>query len=93
MYHKTLALEQNSDFVKVLNYAPGAIDTDMTTILSDSTTLDSEINQYFQKQRDEETYITPMATAERLVDLVLDDEYTTGDHVDYWGFEEKEENE
>ncbi len=51
---------------------------------------DSEISQYYQKQRDEETYITPIATADRLVDLVLSDEYTTGDHVDYWDLEEKE---
>ena len=89
MFHKTLALEQDNDLVKVLNYAPGAIETDMTVVLSDSSALDPELSKYYNKSRDESTLIQPSATAERLVNLILDDDYSTGDHVDYWDLEEK----
>ena len=45
MFHKKLGLEQDNDLVKVLNYAPGAIETDMTVVLSDSSALDPELSK------------------------------------------------
>ncbi len=88
MFHKTLGLEhQDSGLLKVLNYAPGVIETDMTAMLSKSQDLDSELSEYYNKVREERTYIKPLATAERLVNLLMEDTYSTGDHIDYWDLE------
>ena len=108
MWHKTLGLEQEdgTPSVKVLNYAPGAIETDMTKILSNSSTLDPELSTYYKsmspngdepesksasesesESESSNTLIRPSATAERLVNLVLSDEYRSGDHIDYWDLE------
>ena len=104
MWHKTLGLEQEdgTPSVKVLNYAPGAIETDMTKILSNSSTLDPELSTYYKsmspngdepesksesESESSNTLIRPSATAERLVNLVVSDEYRSGDHIDYWDLE------
>jgi NAD(P)-dependent dehydrogenase (short-subunit alcohol dehydrogenase family) len=84
MWHKTLAMEESDDLVKVLNYAPGAIETDMTEALSQSTTLDPELSIYYRKSKQDETYIQPAETANVLVNLIMDDIYKSGDHIDYW---------
>jgi len=84
MFHKTLALEENKGLIKVLNYAPGAIETDMTDVLVASEALDKELSDYYKQSKQESTYIQPSATAERLVNIIMEDEFKSGDHVDYW---------
>jgi len=84
MWHRTLAIEENEGMVKVLNYAPGAIETEMTDALSQSTTLDPELSAFYRKSKEEATYIQPAETTKRLVNLIMDDTYKSGDHIDYW---------
>lgn len=96
MFHHTLGVEEeeqlqqqlqqqpNRSRVRVLNYAPGAIDTTMTEELETSKTLDSNLSQFYNKSRDEKTYVTPMETASNLLNIILKDTYKNGLHIDYW---------
>lgn len=87
MFHQTLGIEEEQrkvSHVRVLNYAPGAIDTAMTEELETTKTLDSSLSQFYKKSRDEKTYITPMETASNLISILLNDEYKNGLHIDYW---------
>jgi sepiapterin reductase len=92
MFHHTLGVEEeqqlqqqpNGSRVRVLNYAPGAIDTTMTEELETSMTLDSNLSQFYNKSRDEKTYVTPMETASNLLNIILKDTYKNGLHIDYW---------
>lgn len=90
MFHLVLGLENRENkLLKVLNYAPGAIDTDMTISLEESTSLDADLSQFYNSSRHNSTYITPIATSERLLDILIHDNYNTGDHIDYWDLEEE----
>jgi len=79
--------QKDTNITRILNYAPGAIETAMTDELSSSNTLDSDISDYFKKMKDESTLIQPHQTAERLVNLIAEDKFVNGDHVDYWDLE------
>lgn len=89
MWHKTLAIEESEGMVRILNYAPGAIETDMTDHLSKSVTLDRELSSFYKKSKTESTYIKPGETSERLVSIIMEDTYASGDHIDYWDYEKK----
>lgn len=87
MFHQTLGNEEEhsaSSVIRVLNYAPGAIDTSMTSELESSDTLDTELSHFYRKSRSDKSYITPMDTATNLVDIIFDDTYKNGSHIDYW---------
>ena len=51
MYHKSLALECPE--LRVLNYAPGAMDTDMQGVIRGSEGCDEEVREYFKKSKEE----------------------------------------
>jgi len=89
MWHKTLAMEESGGMVRVLNYAPGAIETDMTDHLSKSVTLDKELSSFYKKSKKESTYIQKGDTTKKLVNIIMEDTYTSGDHIDYWDYKEK----
>ncbi len=74
----------NSVQFKVLNYAPGACDTEMTDTLADCADLDSGLHTFFNTSRDEKKLIRPDGTAAKLIGLLEKDEFESGSHVDYW---------
>ena len=78
-YHKAMALEQDDKDVRVLNYAPGPLETDMATELCTADQLDETLKPHFQKQ-----LVDPADSAQALVKLVLEDAFETGSHVDYF---------
>ena len=51
MYHRTLCLENGH--LKVVNYAPGAMDTDMQGEIRGSEGCDGDLKEYFRKSKDE----------------------------------------
>ena len=95
MYHAVLGKEQEEDSgrIKILNYAPGPVESDMTETLSESDDLDSGLRSYFKTSLMEKTLIQPHITANRLVDLVMDGNYTNGQHVDFYDLDKKVEDE
>ncbi len=109
MYHHTMAIEMNgNDNIKILNYAPGAIKTEMTNTLGRSNVLDSNLKEFFQEavvrgdndrgdehsknddngnnlnDEGESKFVNVEDTTRKLVNLILDGNYESGAHIDYW---------
>jgi len=94
MFHTVLANELSLDkerygHVKILNYAPGACDTDMTTELSECAELDNDLSVYYNNAKREKKLIDPIDTSRRLVHLLERNDFLSGSHVDYWDVENK----
>mmetsp|Transcript_24730 Transcript_24730/g.38858 ORF Transcript_24730/g.38858 Transcript_24730/m.38858 type:complete len:303 (-) Transcript_24730:2321-3229(-) len=99
MFHSVLAKEQtppqidgegtapstsNPARFKVLNYAPGACNTEMTDFLAGSADLDNELQHFFFTSKDKGQLVRPDDTASKLVSFLMKDEFESGIHVDYW---------
>lgn len=69
---------------KVLNYAPGLCDTQMSQYLADSSVLDEELHKYYKSSKEENKWIRPEDTAKKLVRIMGLDDYKSGSHMDYW---------
>ncbi len=85
----TTATANFNTHTRILNYAPGAIETEMTDNLSSCTTLDLDVRHFFQTSKKEKSFIQSHQTAERLVNLIVQDDYENGAHIDYWDLEPK----
>lgn len=85
MFHNVWAKELGDKAnVKLLNYAPGALATNMTEVLRQADELDSNLKTFFRGAHDSGDLIPPSKTAERMVQLVWRNEFQSGSHVDYW---------
>lgn len=97
MFHSVLAKEASENGkhanLKVLNYAPGAVATDMTDELADCDILDKGLGEFFNESRKDKTLIRPDNTAKKLVKLLVNDSFTNGAHVDYWDDEKQNDDE
>jgi sepiapterin reductase len=80
-YHATLAkeLKDSKKDIKVLNYAPGPLETDMATELRSAENLDADIKPFFQKQ-----LVDPNDSAKKLVELLAGKDFESGQHIDYY---------
>ena len=85
MFHQSLAKEEEEHMIRVLNYAPGAMDTDMTVVLrEEDNQLDHGLKDYFRGAHEKGELIDPKASAAKLVQLVWSGDFSSGSHVDYW---------
>ncbi|EJK58975.1 hypothetical protein THAOC_20865 [Thalassiosira oceanica] len=75
---------QSCTAFKTLNYAPGPCDTEMTDTLAESKKLDEDLHTYFATSKLKETLVRPKDTAAKLVGLLVEDEYISGDHIDFY---------
>uniref|UniRef100_A0A1A9WC54 Sepiapterin reductase n=1 Tax=Glossina brevipalpis TaxID=37001 RepID=A0A1A9WC54_9MUSC len=82
MYFRVLAMEEPNDTL-VLNYAPGAIDTDMTVQVQNET-MNTELREAFAKQRADQTMLTTEQTVAKFLQVLEAQNFKSGDHVDYW---------
>ncbi|NXH12443.1 SPRE reductase, partial [Bucco capensis] len=80
MMFRVLALEEPD--VRVLNYAPGPLDTDMQ-LLARSKTGDAEMRQFFQSLKDSGQLIDCTVSARKLLKLLEEDTFCSGAHVDF----------
>lgn len=78
-YHKTMAKEISSDKLKILNYAPGPLETEMVEEIRAAPKLDDGLKPAFHTN-----LLQPEDSAWKLVQLILKDQYETGQHVDYY---------
>lgn len=81
MTFKVLA-EEESD-VRVLNYSPGPLDTAMQ-LEARSHTADPDIRKSFSSMFSEGQLLSCEASCSKLLKLLLEDKYTSGDHVDVY---------
>ncbi|XP_023309524.2 sepiapterin reductase [Lucilia cuprina] len=83
MYFGVLAAEEKDNDTIVLNYAPGAIDTDMTVYVQDAT-ISKELHDVFKSQRDTKTMLTTEKTTAKFLSILKEQKFESGAHVDYW---------
>jgi sepiapterin reductase len=57
MYHRVLAEENKDGTIRVLNYAPGPLDTDMQREIRECPTLHKETQEYFKSLKEEEKLV------------------------------------
>mmetsp|Transcript_33933 Transcript_33933/g.78253 ORF Transcript_33933/g.78253 Transcript_33933/m.78253 type:complete len:270 (+) Transcript_33933:1084-1893(+) len=86
MFHAAMAKEPG---VKVLNYAPGVLDTDMSATLRQCDALDDGLHAFFNAAHQKGELIPPEKTAEKLVRLVMSGDFQNGAHVDYWDIDDQ----
>uniref|UniRef100_A0A8B9J0B0 Sepiapterin reductase n=1 Tax=Amazona collaria TaxID=241587 RepID=A0A8B9J0B0_9PSIT len=81
MMFQVLALEEPD--IRVLNYAPGPLDTDMQ-LLARTKTGDPEMRQQFQSLQESRKLIDCTVSAQKLVNLLEEDTFPSGAHVDFY---------
>nr|XP_057920252.1 sepiapterin reductase a [Doryrhamphus excisus] len=81
MMFKVLAEEEPE--LRVLNYAPGPLDTDMQALARTQTAFGS-MRQAFADMFAQGQLLTCEASCAKLMKLLLEDKYTSGDHIDVY---------
>jgi sepiapterin reductase len=80
-YHATLAkeLQGSTKDIRILNYAPGPLETDMATALRSAEDLDADLKANFQQQ-----LVNPDDSALELAKKLLKRDFESGQHIDYY---------
>ncbi|XP_067835461.1 sepiapterin reductase-like [Heptranchias perlo] len=81
MMFRVLAAEEPD--VRVLNYAPGPLDTEMQE-KARSESADPELRQAFTSMHQNGRLVDCRDSAGKLVDILVRDEFESGAHVDYY---------
>lgn len=81
LFFKVLAVEEPA--ISVLNYSPGPVDTDMVTEVI-SNMKDDSVRSEFVKLRETQTILKPAETIGKLLGLLGEGNYKSGDLVDYY---------
>ncbi|NXC38372.1 SPRE reductase, partial [Penelope pileata] len=81
MMFRVLALEEPD--VRVLNYAPGPLDTDMQ-LLARTQTADPEMRRQFQSLQESGQLLDCTVSAQKLLKLLEEDTFSSGAHVDFY---------
>ncbi|XP_071982495.1 sepiapterin reductase [Engystomops pustulosus] len=81
MMFRVLAAEEGD--VRVLNYAPGPLDTDMQ-LQARTQTADPEVREQLLHMKNSGKLVDPGASARKMLDLLQSGAYQSGDHVDYY---------
>ena len=70
--------------IKVLNYAPGPLDTQMIKDLLDDPGTNVNIRKAFEGMKKSQSMLKPETSAKKLIRILEEDKYQSGDHVDYF---------
>jgi sepiapterin reductase len=91
IFHAAFAKEEETNLsrsgsrsCRILNYAPGMCETAMSLELAESDRLDKDLGTMYQTSLKEKTMVQPKDTADKLVRIVVADEWISGAHIDYW---------
>mmetsp|Transcript_6105 Transcript_6105/g.9212 ORF Transcript_6105/g.9212 Transcript_6105/m.9212 type:complete len:311 (+) Transcript_6105:60-992(+) len=85
MYFEVIAGElSGSSNVRVLNYAPGPLDTAMQEIIRSSSDVDSGIQSMCRGMHEKGQLVSPYTSALKCVRIVVEELFKTGDHVDFY---------
>ncbi|XP_062410080.1 sepiapterin reductase a [Sardina pilchardus] len=81
MMFRVLAAEEPD--LRVLNYAPGPLDTDML-LQARTESGDAGVKSSIVAMHSQGQVLTCQQTCSKLLRVLLDDEYTSGTHLDYY---------
>uniref|UniRef100_A0A7S1BEA8 Sepiapterin reductase n=1 Tax=Corethron hystrix TaxID=216773 RepID=A0A7S1BEA8_9STRA len=86
MFHSVMAEEmKDKKCVNVINYAPGAVETDMQAEIRGSETIDDMVKGQMTKMKEEGSLLDSDETARVLNQLIFGDtDVKSGNHIDYW---------
>eukprot|EP00953_Heterococcus_sp_UTEX-ZZ885_P017783 9951-Heterococcus_DN1.PRE.2 len=85
MFTATLALEKSADNTwKTLNYSPGPLDTVMQEDIRTSTGCHAEHRATFKSMHTQGQLVHPAVSAEKCINIILQNQYTSGSHVDFY---------
>lgn len=70
--------------VRVLNYAPGPLDTDMQLEIRSAPELDGASRQVFLDMKEGTRLVAPAVSAEKFARLVIEELFESGAHVDFY---------
>jgi sepiapterin reductase len=70
--------------VKTLNYAPGPLDTDMQTELRESKSIHPPTREWSMEAFKEGKLVRPEDSASKCIDILTEDTWESGAHVDYY---------
>ena len=84
MLHKCLACEEGD--TRVLNYAPGPLETDMSMDIQENSGNKSS-REFFKELREQHKIINPDESADKLMKILIEDNYKSGAHVDFYDIE------
>ena len=87
MFFKVMAEEEGPGGVGVLNYVPGPMDTQMVTEVLNSASTNSEVKAMFQQYKESGQFLKPEASASRLIAIINEAKFQSGDHKDYFDYE------
>ncbi|XP_028406110.1 sepiapterin reductase-like [Dendronephthya gigantea] len=80
MFNQVLSYESKD--TRVLNYAPGPMKTDM---FEDVLQTDhDELKEMFVQMKEQDKVLEPETSADKLVLMLKQDRYKSGDHIDYF---------
>ncbi|XP_060103207.1 sepiapterin reductase [Heteronotia binoei] len=81
MMFQVLAVEEPD--VRVLNYAPGPLDTDMQE-LARTKTGNLEMREQFLRMKEQGQLLDCEASSQKLLALLLEDTFESGAHIDFY---------
>lgn len=85
MFHKVVANENKSNTsIRILNYAPGPLDNDMQKEVRESKTIDEGSRKAYVGMKLENKLVDPKESAKKLINLLMNNNYITGSHVDFY---------
>ena len=79
---QVMAVEEES--WKVLNYAPGPLDTKMIKDLLDDSATNQNIRNAFEDMKSKKNLLTPGQSAEKMIQILNKNTFKSGAHVDYF---------
>eukprot|EP00055_Hartaetosiga_balthica_P005613 m.16694 g.16694 ORF g.16694 m.16694 type:complete len:267 (-) comp4658_c0_seq1:660-1460(-) len=92
MYTSVLSTENKAGKVRFLSYAPGPLDTDMQTHIRQSH-IDENVRGTFSSMKEDGKLVAPIDSAQKLWDVIVEDDFKSGIHIDFFdkSYEKEEE--
>lgn len=82
---KELKVQSLDQSIKVLNYAPGPLDTDMQREIRENPEVDPETQAVYRQMKEENKLVDPAASADKLIELLsIKDNWNSGCHIDFY---------
>ena len=76
--------EKENDAIRVLNYAPGPMDTEMVRSVMNDEGADERLRDMFKNLEKEDKFVKADESAAKLFGLILQNEFQSGAHVDFF---------
>mmetsp|Transcript_7403 Transcript_7403/g.8504 ORF Transcript_7403/g.8504 Transcript_7403/m.8504 type:complete len:200 (+) Transcript_7403:432-1031(+) len=87
MFLKVLAVENSkTSTFKCLNYAPGPMATKLHSEMLSHENLSEDVRKLHNQMIKEGNMVKPMDSAAKCIQLLLDDNYESGQHIDYFDY-------